>query len=1114
MGRMTLSERVSIARRFQRSIRLDEDLAHIDALQGFVCQRSAADGLLSMAAQLTQTAQRAFTWTGPYGGGKSSLAVALATLLGPKGPLRTAAMAALGSPTAQILLDALQPSREGWLIVPVVGRRSDPVADIGASLEVARRRNGLTRGRPRSEVSTPRELIERLTSEAQARPRDGVLVLIDELGKFLEGAASDNGDVYFFQELAEAASRSAGRVVVVGILHQAFEQYASRLGREVRDEWAKIQGRFSDIPLIAGVDEVIDLLGRAIVSDQRHLETAAPADVVAQSIRSRRPGTPADLAVRLDKCWPLHPVTAAALGPMSRRRFGQNERSIFGFLTSAEPGGFQEFLRTARHTSGELFGPDRFWDYLRINLEPAILASNDSHRWAQAADAIERCEARGGALHVKLAKCIALVDMFRNGSGLAADRATLLACVPTIAKQDAEHALADLERWSISVFRKHLDAWAIYAGSDFDIDGAVSSALAQIPNLDLSRLTRLVGVQPVLAKRHYHQTGTLRWFQTELVHLSELNRLANRDGDAAGRFILAIPSGEEDRAGGLAACRSASAMVTEQLVGVGLPRNALRLRILGGELMALEAVRTSRPELDGDSVARREIAARIAAISAELEEELRSGFADADWYVGGEHIQVPGPASLSRLASDLADRRYNKAPRIHSELVNRQRPSSNTQAGVRDLMHAMIAAGHEPALAIEGFPIHRGLYSTLVVPAGLHRKGDDGYSFGKPSNSKIGQTFKPCWEAAEQLFAADPGPVPLGRLYRLWEAPPFGIRRGVMPILALAFILANKHRFALYGEGKFQAEIDDYLVDILLQDEDLVALRRVDIDAFRGTILRSVANAVQATTGTPCLADPLEVARRLVRFARELPPWTQRTLSLSPSAAAVRQVLLRADDPHKALFVDIPAIFEEGNASAAASGIEAALAEMSAAYPHMMENLAHKMTRALGYTEPDFDDLHHRATVVADLTGDLRVDAFATRLATYCGEISGLEAIASLCINRPPRDWTDRDPDQAALALADLALKFRHAEALARVKGRRPTREAMALVIGTGEAGCEVVEEFEVAERDRPKVATLARALHDVLVRSGAERSIVLAALAETGLDALAPKNSPVKKAS
>jgi hypothetical protein len=1110
---MTLADRVSVARRFQRSIRLDADLARSDALQGFVCQRSAAEGLIGMAGQIAKTAQRAFTWTGPYGSGKSSLAVALAALLGPKGAMRSTAATALGEKTAAGLLEALQPGRDGWLIVPVVGRRADPIADISAALEQARRRSGAARGRPRLEVKTGRELIDRLVQEAEVRSRDGVLLLIDEMGKYLEGAAADGTDIYFFQELAEAASRTRGKLVIVGILHQAFEQYASRLGQEARDEWAKIQGRYADVPLVAGVDEVIDILGRAIVSDCPHRGSARSVEAIAASIRSRRRGTPADLGARLDQCWPLHPVTAAILGPMSRRRFGQNERSVFGFLASAEPGGFQDFLRTTPVNKQERFGPDRFWDYLRVNLEPAILASNDSHRWAQGADAIERCEARGSALHVALAKSIALIEMFRNGSGLAADRATLLTCTANATESEVDSALVDLERWSVAVFRKHLNAWAIYAGSDFDIDGAVSVALAQSSGLDLARLAPLVGLQPVLAKRHYHETGSLRWFQTELVHFAELNCVGERKGDAAGHFILAIPDSENERKSALTTCRSASEAARDQLVAVGLPRNPLRIRDLGNELLALEVVRANRPELDGDSVARREIAARIGAVSADLEEELRTGYSNADWYVAGERVDLANGASLSRLASDLADRRYHAAPRIHSELVNRERPSSNSQAGVRDLMHAMITAPDKPFLGIEGFPIERGLYSTVVAPAGLHRKAGEVYGFSKPSQSRIGLSYRPAWQAAEALFAGERAPVPLGRLYDLWAAPPFGLRRGAMPILALAFIMANGDRFALYGEGKFQAEIDDYLVDVLLQDEDLVALRQVDVDAFRGTILDGVAAAVKNATGQACAPDPLEVARRLVRFARELPPWTQKTLSLTAHSAEVRRVLLRADDPHKALFVDIPAIFGDDDPHASADGIADALAELSAAYPKMLRELEQKMLSALGQSEADYTELHHRAHTVADLTGDLRVDAFASRLASYRGESDAFEAVAGFAINRPTRDWTDRDPDQAALALADFALKFRRAETLARVKGRKPTREAMAVIIGTGEAGREIVEEFELADRDRPKANELAKTLRQVLAASGAERSVVLAALAETSMETLGARPPRLPKA-
>jgi hypothetical protein len=179
----------------------------------------------------------------------------------------------------------------------------------------------------------------------------------------------------------------------------------------------------------------------------------------------------------------------------------------------------------------------------------------------------------------------------------------------------------------------------------------------------------------------------------------------------------------------------------------------------------------------------------------------------------------------------------------------------------------------------------------------------------------------------------------------------------------------------------------------------------------------------------------------------------------------------------------------------------------------MMAELSQKMMGALGQPEDDFADLQQRARIVAELTGDLRVDAFAARLAIYQGDVNDLEAIASMAINRPPREWTDRDPDQAALALADFALKFRRAETLARVKGRHPSREAMALIIGTGEAGQEVIEEFEVAERDRPKVTALAQALYKVLAQSGAERAVVLAALAEAGLDTLAVRDARMRKA-
>ena len=210
--------------------------------------------------------------------------------------------------------------------------------------------------------------------------RGGLIVFIDEMGKFLEGATYDGTDIYFFQQLAEIASRSNNRLIVVGILHQAFEEYAYRLSRQMRDEWAKIQGRFIDLPISVGPDEQLELLGRAIDVDGKSKRQARLAKQVAELLHR---STPTRL---LEDCWPLHPVTACLLGPISRRRFGQNQRSLFSFLNSTEPRGFQDFLRTAG--DGDLYSPDLVWDYLRVNLEPSIIASPDGHRWAMAVDAL------------------------------------------------------------------------------------------------------------------------------------------------------------------------------------------------------------------------------------------------------------------------------------------------------------------------------------------------------------------------------------------------------------------------------------------------------------------------------------------------------------------------------------------------------------------------------------------------------------------------------------------------------------------------------------------------------------------------------------------------------
>lgn len=1096
-----LADKVAISRQFLRSIRIDLDWGNEAALRGYVCQTTARHVVESMCQQFVATHQAAFTWTGPYGGGKSSLALAFASLLGGDSKLRALATTVLSEEVVEPLKKPLSigPRKEAWAVLPIVGRRSDPIADIGDAL----RNSGIPYvGRRLGDAPDGRRIIKALVDIAEARPDNGVLVIIDELGKFLEHAATHGGDIHFFQELAEAASRCKGRLLVVGILHQAFEQYAARLGKEARDEWSKIQGRYADIPLVAAVDEVLELTARAIDAGKTpHSYSSAWCKAVANSMRKNRPAAPSDLAQRLDNCWPLHPVTAALLGPVSKRRFGQNERSTFGFLASAEPRGFSEFLNTATLESRSIYEPARYWDYLRENLEGTILASSEGHRWAQSVDAVERCQAKGTALHLRLIKSIALIDLFRNGSGLVADNAVLATCVPEASKAEIDNALTDMAGWSQIVFRKHLNTWAIYQGSDFDIDAALSATLATMPGLDIRKLSALAALQPILPKRHYQETGALRWFGLDLIALDDARAAISRfdpNTGISGQFLLVMPTQGESHRVLQTRCRTVSAE-TEHPIAVGVPDNVESIWSLGREYLALEAIKSNRTELGSDPVARRELKARTMAVLGKLQDTLANAISNAQWYVHGKHRNADSRLGPSILASELADESYPSCPRIYSELVNRHSISGNTQAALNILVGAMVENANQEALAFEGFPAERGLYATILKALGLHREIKAGeWAFVRPAASTHSAELVALWQATDEMLR-DGGKILLSDVLERWSAPPFGLRKGVRGVLALAYIITNRDTLATYKEGAYQPEIDPEFGHEVLRDPKCIALQLVVRDESYSALLNVLAKAIKTSTGEDCPKEPLAIGRALVKFAFELPNWTRRTATHPKRAVELRKILLHASDPNKLVFVDLPSLYGPENPKALGEQLVQDLSLLREAYPTLVQRLNEKLFMALAADMDDHETIHARAKVVKGLSGDFRLESFAGRLLEFDGAPTAKEGLVSLAVNLPPSEWSDATPDMAELALADLALKFRHAEMLAAIKGRKPTRHAIGLVFGTGEQGKTIMRAVDVGREERQRVLEMTQKILEIGTGSTSGTRLFLAALAEAG---------------
>lgn len=1121
---MSLAEHIRIARRFQRSVRIDTDLGNPESLEGFICPKSSVDVLLSMARHVSETGQGAFIWTGPYGSGKSSLVIALSGLLNGNKGLRDYAAKTIGKLAVDEVWEKLPPRSKGWRVLGVVGRRDDPVQVIGEAIDNSD--YGNSKKRRWSEVS----LIEELSEIAHSNPRShgGLIVFVDEMGKFLEGAAQGMADVYVFQQLAEAASRSGGRLIIVGVLHQAFEEYANRLSRELRDEWSKVQGRFIDLSVNTAGEEQIDLISRAIEGQRKSDLQEKLAAIVGKHIQDRRSGTSGHIIESLAHCWPLHPVTAALLGPISRRRFGQNQRSIFGFLNSAEPNGFQDFLQHAGE--GDLYEPARLWDYLRTNLEPSILASPDGHRWALAAEAVERCDAIGGdKLHIQLLKSIALIDLFKDRSGIVPSFDLLRACVPGHSKKALQEALDQLKDWSLVIFKKFLDAYAVYAGSDFDIDQAVEAALDERKEVDFAALRSLAGLQPILAKRHYHEYGALRWFDVDIAPLDQVVESAavfEPGPGTIGQFLLAIPTSNDEAEPAKKLCREAARHSGDWDIVVGLSQHSWFITELARELLALERVRNERTELQGDPVARREVRARLAILQAQLETALHRAFDHAHWF---QKHYSPKPLmldELNSLASDLADARHPQTPRLHNELLNRIKPSSSAIAAQNMLLRRMVENEGDARLGIEGFPAEGGLFASVLEATGLYANTAKGWQFVVPGvEGEDGASLAPVWEAtSKHLRERQDRAVSLAEVYDLWRAAPFGIKDGIMPVLAVAYILSCQNAVAFYRQGIFQARFKDLDVDYLARDSKDIQLRWMNLTEVSRRMLSGMAEIVRDLDRSNTLEnlEPIDVGRGLIAIYVGLQPWTQRTMRLSGNAIHIRGLFKKANDPNRLLFNDLPALVGGEHDLATDDGLAAiihnvrdGLEEMVSAYADMLHRFSDNMLAELqvpNMSPQALADLRDRAENILQLAGDFRLDAFVGRITVFNGTLEDIEGLASLAADKPPRDWVDTDLDRAAIAITELAQSFNKAEAFARVKGRPDKRHAMAVVVGIAGRPAPILEEFDITDADRTTVNEIIARVEGTI--NGSEqvpRNIILAALAELSARYMRPDGSDVE---
>ena len=1057
---------VEVGRRFQRAVNLDRDTGSPDALNGYLITPAVRRALSQITNGLDDAdGDRAWSLVGPYGSGKSAFAVFLADLLSPSNSTATQAARKLlnGSSEASIPSQMLFPS--------VLTAERAPLdtlllKSLDSTLEgiwktrrgkkpqvlktVKRYLNGSAPALSRCATSDVVSCFEEAVQAIADKTGAGLLLIVDEAGKALEYAAQQptRGDVYLLQALAEAAARSNGvPFVILTVLHQSFDQYAHQLGSSDRNEWTKVQGRFGELAFREGGDQIIRLTASAIRRTGRLRAPKGWTQAVSSTAAWVSEGTGwnrSQLATNLNACWPLHPVTAALLGPLFRGRLAQNERSLFAFLSAGEPLSFRDFLRT--HGPGRLYTVDRLYDYATGMLGNRML-SRDGRQWAEIDVALRRLPPASDTVDEQVLKTVGLLGMLGDQVGLRASAEVVTACIDD--GSAAERSLERLKQQSLLVHRQFRNAFQIWEGSDLDLDDLVFRAGQQLPATFsvAALLQRQAPRTALLARRHLFETGTLRFFDVHFVDATRLlqHEELNLNGDGDGIVLLTLPRTEME-ARDLRTQQGLAGLAIERLgsgkpVVLVIPETPARLFEFARELAASQLVRTSTSELQSDPAARSELSGRIEELERQVAAEVERTFGPdhSEWHTGEARLDVKSWRDASSALSTLCDEHYAGAPSIKNELLNRRALSTSAARARRNLLEAMIRRGDIAQLGFEGNPPEISMYRSLLAAHGLHRQREGMWGFGAPKRA-----LRRLWKEIDRFLAdTEAGRRPLTELYDRLRRPPFGVKDGPLPIIVVAALLARDDDVAIYERGSFMPAWTPSHAERLLRSPDGFEVRQCRVDGVRRDVFKRLAGTLRSSAKH----DPslLDVVRGLVRFVWGLPPYARRTLRLSQRARDIRGALVRAREPAQLVFDDLPEACghnpfgirqteDRNRVDAFVGTLEAGLREVQNAYPALIERtcaaLAHHLS--LPNTQAELTaELRQRASQIHEVAVDPMLKSFVLRASDEAlGPEDLLTSLLTQLANKPPPEWADADEEQFQVRLAHVARAFRSAESL------------------------------------------------------------------------------------
>lgn len=761
-----------------------------------------------------------------------------------------------------------------------------------------------------NDTNSTRNVLDALKHKYKAAQKAGkmLVIVVDEFGKVLEHAAKVNPEqeLYFLQQISEFCNGREAALLTT--LHQNFGAYASSLDDAQKEEWTKVKGRFKEVVFAEPIEQLLYMTSKKLGNrDIRILDKEAFLEMLEIGKKSRliSPTLSPEITLNL---YPLDPLAANCL-TQSIQRYGQNERTLFSFLSAKGYGSLDAF----EPKDTETYNLAHVYDYVTHEFFSVLNGANaDSMNWRAMKSSLERVESGVFADELiedasRLVKTIGLLNLF-GGKNVSFDESFLvLYAQKALNITHAKELLDKLVYFKIVRYAVYRKQYVLFEGTDIDIENQLLIAESKVakPNANVQELGEYIEARVAAAVAEYYKKGTPRYF--EYIAENDPTVIVPKD-DVDGTVQLVFPL---------------AGMTLDKVKELSASNHNANVYVYFNNVDAivkhLHQIKKLQYLLDSvvleDRVAKREVNNLLEYERHLLNEAINASIVAGDknvtWIFAGEEIHVDSQGALKKLLSAVCEKVYDKTPIIRNELFNRQKVSSAVALARVNLLSALLNHSAEADLGFDAkaFPPEKTIYYSLLKDTGIHRPIEDGgddYILGAPERG-----IQTLWEASENFLKSTVEKQrKVGELIKILQAAPYKLKQGVLDFWIPVFLFIKQQDFALYTpDGVFIMKITKEVFELLQKQPKEYSIKAFEMEGVKMEYFHQYRKLLRNTSLDDSLsADTfLQTIKPFLGFYRSLNEYAKSTRTFDhPETARFRDVLANAKDPEKTFFVDLP----------------------------------------------------------------------------------------------------------------------------------------------------------------------------------------------------------------